>query len=175
VSSRLPTHFLCLISSFLLGLGLVLPALCVTPGFAEFDSLVKLFKPEFGTASCYSLISIILKLYGSENYFLAVVLFVFSVLFPLWKLGVVWQVCFANALSVSERSGAVKISGLLGKFSMLDVLVIAILVVVLKGLPGSGQVEPGSGAWAFGLSVFFSIMAQMLVGRLLREDNGRGF
>jgi uncharacterized paraquat-inducible protein A len=51
---------------------------------------------------------------------------------------------------------------------MVDVLVLAILVVVLKGLPGSGQIEVGLGAWAFGFSVLLSILAQSLLVKLSR-------
>ena len=159
-------HIACFTSSLLLGLGLVLPAISITPGFAELDPLVKLIKPEFGQLTSHSFISIITTLFVDGSYFLSVLLFVFSVLFPLWKLGIVWKACFEIANQQATRSKSFRLTGFLGKFSMLDVLVLAILVVVLKGLPGSGQIEIGLGAWAFGGSVLLSILAQSLLVKL---------
>ncbi len=159
-------HIACFASSLLLGLGLVLPAISITPGFAELDPLVKLIKPEFGRFTSHSFISIISTLFVDGYYFLSGLLFVFSVLFPLWKLGVVWKACFEIADEQFTSSRSFRLTGFLGKFSMLDVLVLAILVVVLKGLPGGGQIEIGPGAWAFGVSVFLSILAQSLLVKL---------
>lgn len=53
-----------------------------------------------------------------------------------------------------------------GKFSMLDVMVIAVLVVAIKALPGGTKIALGWGLFAFAGSVLLSMIASLGVHRL---------
>ena len=52
---------------------------------------------------------------------------------------------------------------------MLDVAVIAVLVVAVKGMPGGTAVLPGWGLWAFALSVLLSMVAGMLLASVPKQ------
>jgi hypothetical protein len=52
---------------------------------------------------------------------------------------------------------------------MLDVLVLAMIVVAIKGLPGSSEIRLGWGVWAFAGSVVLSLIASVLLHKLERH------
>lgn len=80
----------------------------------------------------FSIWSAIKSLYGSDEAFLATVLLVFSVLFPIGKNLVMIGVFLRGARlgRFSQRIAAA--AAVLGKWSMLDVFIVAILVASVK-------------------------------------------
>ena len=59
-----------------------------------------------------------------------------------------------------------KLVGILGKVSMLDVFVVALLVLAIKGLPGGTKVLIGWGVWAFCASILMSMFVSAKLGKL---------
>lgn len=118
------------LAGILLVLGLVVPILSVdrfflfSSPFSIFDSLVALF--------------------DTEEYFLFAVIFCFTVLFPATKLGwagVLWARVDVGSPSF-ERT--VEILDTLGKWSMLDVMLLAVAVASIKfSLVGDAHANPG--------------------------------
>jgi uncharacterized paraquat-inducible protein A len=53
-----------------------------------------------------------------------------------------------------------------GKFSMLDVMVLALLVIAIKGLPGKSSLRIEWGVWAFAASVVLSLLISLLLHRM---------
>lgn len=109
-----------------------------------------------------SLWQAITTLYREGETFLGVLLTAFSIVFPAAKLlGVLWL-----WRRPSPRLAAL-VDGL-GKWSMMDVLVVALLIVTLKG---SGLVTAASapGVYCFAAAVLLS----MLSGALVRPPDGR--
>lgn len=83
-------------------------------------------------ANTVSISSAIRSLYGSGQGFLATVLLVFSVIFPIAKNLVMLAVFMADTRLGRFRRRIVLGASMLGKWSMLDVFIVAILVASVK-------------------------------------------
>ena len=156
------------IASVLLGLGLVAPCLTIEPSMgAAFDSWLRLLKPDELQPTTYSILGGILELMRTDSPGLGLLLLAFSVVFPTVKLATLWW-----GVSILKRGrpagAALWITHHAGKFSMLDVMVVAVFIVAIKGLPGDTEVTIGWGLFAFAASVILSIIASLLVTRLER-------
>jgi paraquat-inducible protein A len=103
----------------------------------------------------FSIIGGIIHLFEGGDILIAAVLMIFSVLFPAAKLGVL----YLAILSGSVSSKVVSLLAVIGKWSMLDVFVIALLVVAFKGFPGGSRIELNLGAYFFATSVLLSMFA----------------
>ena len=90
-----------------------------------------------------TLISSIEKLYLQENYFVAIVIFLFSIVFPLLKTLIMSLALFVNHNILLMVT---KITSVLAKWSMLDVFVLAIFLVYLSSSNSStivSQIQAG--------------------------------
>jgi uncharacterized paraquat-inducible protein A len=101
------------------------------------------------------------------NLWLAVILFLFSVLIPLAKTLVTALTFFSSTRPSIER--AFHISHHLGKWSMADVFVVAILVAFFanSGENSLTRAEVQAGLWFFAVYVILSLLATQLISRLL--------
>jgi uncharacterized paraquat-inducible protein A len=50
-----------------------------------------------------------------------------------------------------------------GKWGMLDVMVLALLVLTVKALPGDSELALRWGVWAFGGSVLLGLIASVII------------
>jgi len=158
---QLPTHArlvpaALLISTVLLLIGLSLPLLETKQQF-----LWKKWE------SSYSVWAGVVALWHQRDYLLASVLFFFSIVFPLAKLislAVIWFV----KLGDEQRTTLLHWLGLLGKWSMLDVFVVAILIVLVK-LGPLARVEPRTGVYFFAAAIVASMLTTMYVTSLARK------
>jgi len=144
-----------LISTVLLFIGLSLPLLQTQQQF---------FWKKWENS--YSVWAGVKALSHQGDYFLAGVLFFFSIVFPLAKLislAVIWFV----KLREDQRATLLHWLGLLGKWSMLDVFVVAILIVLVK-LGPMARVEPRIGVYFFAAAIVASMLTTMYVTRLAR-------
>ncbi|MGA7966780.1 MAG: paraquat-inducible protein A [Gammaproteobacteria bacterium] len=105
-----------------------------------------------------SIWSAIISLYGSSEYFLATVLLVFSVLFPIGKNFFLIAVFIKGARLGKFSQRIVRGASVLGKWSMLDVFIIAILVA---------SVKLGILAHATVLSALYFFAASVIITNLL--------
>src|ERR1043166_1315394 len=79
----------------------------------------------------YSVLKGVDSLWEQGQYLLAAILFFFSIVFPgvkLGGLGLIWDVRLAE----ERRQIVLRWLGALGRWSMLDVFVVAILIVLVK-------------------------------------------
>lgn len=104
-----------------------------------------------------SLLAIISNLWSDREILLAAVVFGFSILFPLVKLFTVFQAVFGSTKPAAWATG-------LAKWSMMDVLLVAIVVFAAKtsGL-ASAFTQPG--LWFFALSAITIAVASMGIGK----------
>ncbi|MEE8271923.1 MAG: paraquat-inducible protein A [Alphaproteobacteria bacterium] len=111
-----------------------------------------------------SVLSGLAVLWSDDQYFLFAVLLVFSVLFPVAKLLLGLWVWFAA--DIGRRGPAVLVDRLeaLAKWSMLDVLVIAMIVAALNLTVISG-VFVHAGLYLFTASVVLSKVVLARIGR----------
>ncbi len=97
-----------------------------------------------------------------ESYGIAIIIFMASVVIPLAKIGALFVLCFA-AIKRSKLSGLELIKlyrmvELVGKWSMVDVFVVAILVGLVQ-LGKITSIEPGTASLAFTSVVILTIVA----------------
>lgn len=107
-------------------------------------------------------------LWQHGNSWLAVLLMLFSVVLPLLKTGVAWLTLFSRTHHLSLRG--LHLSHHLGKWSMADVFVVAILVAFFSSNGGGlTQAEVQAGLWFFALYVVLSLCGSQLIGHQLRQ------
>ena len=115
----------------------------------------------------YSVFVGVMELAKSGDWLLAVILFFFSMVFPFAKLLSLTTLWYRR-MSGAERAKTLHWLNLLGKWSMLDVFVVAILIVAAK-LRDLTQVQPRIGIYLFGLAIILSMLATTHVERLAKR------
>jgi paraquat-inducible protein A len=107
---------------------------------------------------------------------IAAVIFVASVMVPLGKLIMMFYLCWTlkRGLQGTERQRTVfyRVTELIGKWSMIDVFVVAILVALVH-LGGVLVIRPGVAAMAFAGVVIVTMVAAESFDPRLIWDNAR--
>ena len=114
----------------------------------------------------YSVMSGVIGLFEQKEYLLSAILFFFSIIFPTLKLvtlWILWKVKFDDG----ERSRILEWLNILGKWSMLDVFVVAILIVAVK-LGPLANVQPQLGVYIFTIAIFMAILTTAWVEKLAK-------
>jgi paraquat-inducible protein A len=166
------TRTLLLLSAVLLGLGLVAPCMTIVPSMGEFDGWVRLLKPDMLRATEYSILGGILSMIAHGNVGIGVLLLAFSGVFPVVKLFALMWGSESAARGLPEGRLA-RFAHHAGKWSMLDVLVLGLLVLAIKGLPGNTRIELGWGVYAFAASVVLGLVVTGLSRVANREVASR--
>ena len=147
-------RLLLVITSIFLAIGLVAPII----------TLKKFVLIE----NTFSVLSGTLKLLQDGQFFLFVVITGFSVVLPLLKIGVLYKL-----LSQKEQGAALDKylhwMHLYGKWSMLDVFVVAVLVVAVK-LGAIASVEIRFGLYLFAAAVVLTMYVTARVVSLTNKD-----
>jgi len=113
----------------------------------------------FGYVSDASIWSGMVGLLGEGHWFIGMVVLLFSVIAPLGKLGLLFVLCVGRRHVPSrDRARAYKLVEFIGKWGMVDVLLVAVLVAVVK-LGDVVTVTPGLGVMVFGAVVILSLIA----------------
>lgn len=118
-----------------------------------------------------TLLGSITMLYQEGDIFLAIIILLFTVVVPLAK-----YVFLFTLLSATVRKTWVwpkKILGSVGKWSMLDVFVIALMIVTMKIQGGILRVELKTGTIFLALAVMSALIVSMLVDRIQQDSGGR--
>ena len=156
-----------LLASLLLGAGLFAPCMTIKPSFGEYSGLVRMLNPALTAPETYSIAYGIVRLYQENHYLLAAIILIFSALFPAWKITVYW-IAGCEIESHESHARMVELAAHHGKYSMVDVLVIALLVLAIKGLPGGTEIVLRWGVWAFAASVLLTIWVAICYGKLVK-------
>ena len=134
---RLATPLLLLIAAVSFGLGISLP-------LVKFEKLVFF-------ADTPSLIAIVLGLWENDELVLAGLVAVFSLVFPLVKLFTVFAAAFGTARFPAW-------AGALSKWSMMDVLLVALLIFAAK-TSGLASAVSQPGIWFYAASTIAAAIA----------------
>lgn len=114
-----------------------------------------------------SVVGGLITLFQTREFFLFVILTLFTLVFPVVKLSLLWVIWLEREHNLAKvRRLHHWVEGL-GKWSMLDVFVVAILVVTMKSA-AIGQIEISIGLYLFTFSVLFTQFATLRIQRLLR-------
>lgn len=154
LKARYPGMFwmplLILINFVLFAAGLFTPAITLQQMFVFTDT--------------FSIYLGIYVLYIEHEKFLAAVIFVFSIVFPLAKMGLLTLIWF---WPLEEKIRIKGLRGLefLGKWSMTDVFVVALLVVAAK-LSGFADAHARYGIIVFASAVVLSMLLTLFMAKL---------
>ncbi|NRA19114.1 MAG: paraquat-inducible protein A [Oceanospirillaceae bacterium] len=104
-------------------------------------------------------------LFAAEgDYFVAGVIFIASVLIPIGKMLAIYWLCYSvkyrDKLHKKELSKLYELIEFIGKWSMVDVFVVAILVALIQ-LGGLVSIQAGPAAATFAVMVIFTMLSAM--------------
>lgn len=101
------------------------------------------------------------RLLAEGHYPVGLTIFFFSIVAPVAKLSALFALCFGRRwFSHGARAWAYHAVEFIGRWGMLDVLLVAILVAIVK-LGDLVTVTPGPGVVVFGLVVLLSMLASI--------------
>jgi paraquat-inducible protein A len=117
---------------------------------------------QLGDATDSTIIGGVIILAHHGDYPIAAVIFIASVIVPMSKLFALswlcWSVARSHSASHHERTRLYRATELVGKWSMTDVFVVAILVALIH-VQGLMLITPGAAALAFGGVAIVTILA----------------
>lgn len=114
-----------------------------------------------GHESAGSIWSGTVGLLAEGHYGVGLTIFFFSIVAPVAKLSALFALCFGRRwLSHGARASTYHAIEFIGRWGMLDVLLVALLVAIVK-LGDLVTVTPGPGAAVFGVVVLLSMFASI--------------
>lgn len=138
------------------GMALVFPLFSIQPAAGRWTGLAKLLAADQFATRSFTLLGGIMILWRENERILAILMGLVSLVFPVLKLSVLWwEIFLVSSLSEKFLSFVRAIS----RYAMVEVLLIALLVLVVKGMPGGSEVKIQAGAWLFTASVILSLLA----------------
>ncbi len=129
--------------------------------FLPFTSVTKLWLFENQVSVFQGLII----LWKAGELFLFLILFVFTVCFPFVKINALLALWLYPGLTSEQAKNFFKFVSHLGKWSMLDVFVVAILVLTVKS-GGLASIKVQSGFFLFLISVTLTQFASLWTGKI---------
>lgn len=116
----------------------------------------------FGTVQSGTIIGGAIELFDYGAWFVAVVVIVASVFIPVAKFAVIIMLMlgmrYGSRLSARRRMQLYEVTEFIGRWSMIDVFVVAILTALVQ-LGFVASINPGPAAVCFALSVVFTMLA----------------
>ena len=117
---------------------------------------------QFGRAVDSTIIGGVILLWNMGSYPVAIVILVASVLVPIGKVLTVATLCWTinahQAIPPRQRTTLYRLTEFIGKWSMVDVFVVAILVALIQ-ITGIIVIRPGTAALAFAGVVILTMLA----------------
>lgn len=125
-------------------------------------SLPMIEAERFGHRSSASILEGVSSLLSAGEWFVGVVILLCSIVFPIGKLLAILLLSLEGPLlHARHRAWTYRIVEWTGRWGMLDVLLVAILVAIVK-LGDAVEVHPGPGVAAFAICVLLSLAAAAL-------------
>lgn len=116
-----------------------------------------------------SIISALEKIYSQQQYMIAVIILLFTVITPIIKTIVMLTICLRKKLHLSSKR--IKFLSLIGKWSMLDVFVVAIIVTYFS-MKSTGQTDANLqiGVYYFSLYVILSMICTLILTHKTKSE-----
>lgn len=113
-------------------------------------------------AQSSTIISGVIQFWQQEDYPVAIIIFVASVMIPVLKIIAIVSLCLAARIGHQPRgmTRLYRVTEFVGRWSMVDVFVVAILVGVVQ-LGSTISIHPGPGAVSFAAVVVLTMFAAM--------------
>ena len=117
----------------------------------------------------------ILALWSGGSWPLAILVFTASILVPSLKFAIlgflIWSTHRGWRWGLNDRSGLYRLIEFIGRWSMLDVFVVTLMVTLVQ-LRGVATIDPGAGALAFAAVVVLMMYAAQAFDPRLMWDRG---
>lgn len=114
--------------------------------------------------SSYSVIGGLVEFWKTGDYLLGAIIFLFSAVFPVVKLAAMLWLWFAPTVREDRRRN-LRVIEPLGKWSMLDVLVVILFAGAVKlGFIADARILPG--AYVYGAAILMSMIVAVLMGAI---------
>jgi len=155
VDQRILLILLTLASAFLFA-GLVLPMMTMTQ--------LLLF------SNTFSILTAVLELWEKGHVLLFLVVVVFSIVIPLLKLITLFRLILSQPEQQNATNRLLHLMHDYGRWAMLDVMVVAILIVTVK-LGAIASIEIHSGLYVFGFSVLLIMFVTHRVVTLMSAND----
>lgn len=121
-----------------------------------------MYTDQFGRTIESTILGGVILLWQLHSYPIAAVIFVASVMVPIGKIValsyLVWSVHVRQTRNMAERTRIYRVTEFIGRWSMIDVFVVAIMVALIQ-LGSLLAFRPGVGAIAFGAAVILTMFA----------------
>ena len=105
----------------------------------------------------FSIISGLIELLADGKLILFIVIAGFSIVFPVLKIGVLYKMLLAKSLSDVKLKRYLHLMHEYGRWAMLDVMVVAILIVTVK-LGAIASINVHIGLYVFGAAVLLIML-----------------
>jgi paraquat-inducible protein A len=125
---------------------------------------VMTFKKLIFYKNTFSIHSGLVTLFKEEEYILFLIIFTFTILFPAVKIVLLFLIQYNRSWSQENRNKILHFLSLVSKWSMLDVFIVAMLVVIVR-LGITGRVEVRWGIYLFAAAVILSTLATQRLTR----------
>jgi paraquat-inducible protein A len=160
------------LGAILIGISLGLYLTSLTMVVAQVNRTVAIFGVGQTESTPYSLLKTIRDLYTDGEYGLALIITAFTLIFPIGKYIALAYIYLGS--SARWRSRLLLWVKNLGQWSMGDVFVVAMMVVIIRinGSVAEISVEPLAGLWVFALSVLLSMICSSLLGFDRNRESG---
>ena len=142
------------------GLGLALPLFSVTPAAGEWTSVAKLIASDDFQTKTFTLVGGIGLLWSGGERALAILLGMLSLALPVVKLCVLWWESFVSGTLPPRLLAFFRV---VSHYAMVEVFLVALTVLLVKGMPGGSHVALHAGTYAFTASVLLSLAATRLL------------
>jgi paraquat-inducible protein A len=143
------------IAALLLGVGLFAPIIT--------------FKKFIFIQNTFSILTACWNLLKQGQVFLFVVIALFSIILPIFKIALLTKLVLSKSFIGSGTKKVLALIHRFGRWSMLDVFVVAILVVVVK-LGAIGDVEKHIGLYAYaGAAILIMVLTKKVVALIEKQ------
>ena len=115
---------------------------------------------KFGSHHESSLLIGTIELLRDGDWFVGVVVLLFSIVFPLIKIVLLLELSLLGLLKHQYKARTYRVMELMGKWSMMDVMLLAFMVMLVK-LGSMAQFNFGPAVWAFVFCVAMSMLASI--------------
>jgi paraquat-inducible protein A len=130
-----------------------------------------MYTEQLGSSTSNTIVGGVVTLWMHGSYLIASVIFIASVIVPIGKMMAIAWLCFSvikpDHRRVEQQKVVYEITEFIGKWSMVDVFVVALLVALVQ-VGGLMSIKPGGAGLAFaGVVIFTMISARAFDSRLI--------
>ncbi len=115
------------------------------------------------------LLGIIKSLFADGSFFLGIIIFLFSVVFPMLKIALC-AVALISFQKTDAKDKIIKAIGYVSKWSMADVFIVAVIIVMFKAKGFNFKFTAEPGICFYAISAILSSLAILLIMRQFESE-----